>query len=109
MAAQRDAFPVSPARPELASKRATQIFRPQLPVTEAPSSHLTAGLRKKVHPLLQRFAEEEPLLAEAESRRPDSVVAPVMRLSDCEWPRSILDVAAALGIPQGDALTVFLA
>lgn len=42
MAAQRDAFPVSPARPELASK-------------------------KKVHPLLQRFAEEEPLLAEAES------------------------------------------
>ncbi|CAE7339117.1 unnamed protein product [Symbiodinium sp. CCMP2456] len=42
MAPQRNAFPVSPARPELASK-------------------------KKVHPLLQRFAEEEPLLAEAES------------------------------------------
>ncbi|CAE7776084.1 unnamed protein product [Symbiodinium sp. CCMP2592] len=42
MAPQRDAFPVSPARPELAAK-------------------------KKVHPLLQRFAEEEPLLAEAES------------------------------------------
>lgn len=42
MTPQRDAFPVSPARPELAAK-------------------------KKVHPLLQRFAEEQPLLAEAES------------------------------------------
>ncbi|CAE7523760.1 unnamed protein product [Symbiodinium pilosum] len=40
--ATRDAYPVSPGRPELSAK-------------------------KKVHPLLQRFAEEEPILAEAES------------------------------------------
>ena len=63
------AFPVSPQRPELEMKKAK-------------------------HPLLQRFAEEKPLVAEAESLR-----AAFHNLA--HWLRPLLVLAAAAGLLEG--------
>ena len=77
----RTAFPVMPGRPELAAQPGSQMCRSVPKGAEGPRADRFPGLRaargnlplpsrKKTHPLLQRFAQKEPQLAEAESGAP---------------------------------------